>query len=44
MARIYSQINQLRKLIAPVYKIQYVEHEVLEKDWEPHIIYIHFLL
>lgn len=41
MATILSQLKALRKQINIPYRIQFVDHEVLEKDFEDKIIYIH---
>ncbi len=41
MATILSQLKKLQKLINIPYRIKFVEHEVLEQDFEDKIIYIH---
>lgn len=41
MATILSQLKALRKQIKIPYAIEFVDHEVCEKDFEEKIIYVH---
>lgn len=41
MATILSQLKALRKQINIPYRIEFVQEEVLEKDFQDKVIYIH---
>jgi hypothetical protein len=41
MATILSQLKALRKQINIPYRIEFVQGEVLEKDFQDKVIYIH---
>jgi len=41
MSTILSQLKLLRKQINIPYRIEFVDHEIEEKDFEVKVIYIH---
>ena len=41
MATVLSQLKELRKQIKIPYRIQFVDHEILEEDFEDKVIYIY---